>query len=62
MEIITLSGPQGNAFYLLGVAQKLCKQHNLNWEEVQQEMQSSDYDNLLKVFKKNFSEWVIVKD
>ena len=29
-QVIDLTGPQGNAFYLLGTAMKLCKQIGLD--------------------------------
>lgn len=57
MMKIELSGPQGNAFYLMGLVDDFGRQLNLNQEKVNKiinEMQSSDYDNLLKTFIKYF--------
>jgi hypothetical protein len=51
---IDLTGPQGNAFYLLGTAKNLAKQLGLNSTEIMEEMKSGDYENLLQVFDKNF--------
>ena len=51
---IDLTGPQGNAFYLLGTAKNLAKQLGLNGTEIMEEMKSGDYENLLQVFDKNF--------
>ena len=51
---IDLTGPQGNAFYLLGTANNLAKQLGLNSKEIMEEMKSGDYENLLQVFDKNF--------
>jgi hypothetical protein len=51
---IDLTGPQGNAFYLLGTARNLAKQLGLNGVEIMEEMKSGDYENLLQVFDKNF--------
>jgi hypothetical protein len=51
---IDLTGPQGNAYYLLGIAGNLSKQLNFNSESIQEEMMSSDYENLIKVFDKYF--------
>ena len=51
---IDLTGPQGNAFYLLGTAKNLAKQLELNGLGIMEEMQSGDYENLLEVFDKNF--------
>jgi hypothetical protein len=51
---IDLTGPQGNAFYILGVAKSLCKQLDFNESFVLNEMKSGDYDNLIEVFDKKF--------
>ena len=51
---IDLTGPQGNAFFLLGTATKLARQLDLNEYEVLAEMKEGDYENLLQVFDKNF--------
>ena len=51
---IDLTGPQGNAFYLLGTARNLAKQLGLDAEAICDEMRSGDYENLLEVFDKNF--------
>ena len=51
---IDLSGPQGNAFYLLGTANNLAKQLGLNGTEIMEEMKSSDYENLINVFDNYF--------
>jgi hypothetical protein len=51
---IDLSGQQGNAFYLLGLANNLSKKLNLNADIIQKEMMESDYENLIQVFDKYF--------
>jgi len=51
---IDLTGPQGNAFYLLGTARNLAKQLGLNGTEIMEEMKSSDYENLINVFDNYF--------
>jgi len=51
---IDLTGPQGNAYFLLGTATSLAKQLGLNGKEIVEEMKSSDYENLLQVFDTNF--------
>jgi hypothetical protein len=51
---IDLTGPQGNAFYLLGTASNLAKQLGLDSKVIQAEMMSGDYENLLEVFDSNF--------
>ena len=55
--VIDLTGPNGNAFYLMGTACNLMKQLKFTPEEadgVLDEMKSSDYENLIKVFDKYF--------
>ena len=45
-QVIDLTGPDGNAFFLLGTAMKLCKQIGISSErtdEILDEMRSSDY-------------------
>ena len=51
---IDLTGPQGNAFYLLGVANDLSKFFNFDSKNIQKEMMESDYENLIQVFDKYF--------
>ena len=54
---IDLSGPDGNAFMLLGRASSIGKQLGMSKEEIQEiltEMKSSDYEHLIKVFDDNF--------
>ena len=56
-QVIDLTGPDGNAFYILGTAMKLCKQIGISSErtdEILDEMKSSDYENLIKVFDRYF--------
>ena len=57
---IDLTGPQGNAFYLLGLASQLAKQLGIDKDAVLKEMQSSNYENLIKVFDKHFGNLVIL--
>jgi hypothetical protein len=60
MMEIDLSGPQGNAFFLLGTATRFARQLGMNEYEVLNEMQSGDYENLLEVFDKYFGDFVIM--
>lgn len=55
---IDLTGPQGNAFYLLGTAKNLANQLGLNGVEIMEEMKSGDYDNLVNTFDKYFGSFV----
>ena len=51
---IDLTGPNGNAFYILGVAKNLCKQVGIDSKPLLDEMMSGDYENLIEVFDKKF--------
>lgn len=51
---IDLTGPQGNAFFLMGTASNLAKQLGLNSDEITSEMRSGDYENLVEVFDNYF--------
>lgn len=62
--VIDLTGPQGNAFVLLGMANDFGKQ--LGWDpkkrgEINTEMISGDYENLIRVFDKHFGDFVILE-
>ena len=60
-QVIDLTGPDGNAFFLLGTAMKLCKQIGISSErtdEILDEMRSSDYENLIKSFDKYFGKLI----
>ena len=51
---INLLGPEGNAYFLLGTAREWGKQLDLDVDKIEEEMESSDYENLIKVFDKYF--------
>ena len=57
---IDLTGPDGNAFALMGYANRLATQ--LKWEDkgaaLINEMMEGDYEHLLKVFDNAFGEFV----
>jgi hypothetical protein len=55
---IDLTGPHGNAFYLLGTARNLAKQLGIPHQPIEDDMMSGDYDNLLSVFDKHFGDFV----
>tara|TARA_Y100000593_G_C4075952_1_gene221475 strand:- start:128 stop:355 length:228 start_codon:yes stop_codon:yes gene_type:complete len=60
-QVIDLTGPDGNAYYLMGTACNLMKQLKFTPEEadgVLDEMKSSDYENLIKVFDKYFGKLI----
>tara|TARA_R110000803_G_scaffold57922_1_gene116057 strand:- start:379 stop:600 length:222 start_codon:yes stop_codon:yes gene_type:complete len=55
---IDLTGPDGNAYALMGYAKKFAKQLDLDGEEIISNMMSGDYENLLAVFEENFGSFV----
>lgn len=55
---IDLTGPEGNAFVLMGYASRFARQLNLDSEAILDEMKSSDYENLVEVFDKYFGDYV----
>lgn len=55
---IVLTGPQGNAFYLLGLVDKYAKGIESDAKEIQEEMMAGDYENLIHVFDKYFGHFV----
>lgn len=56
--IIDLTGPQGNAFFLLGMAGKLAGKLGKDGEVIIKRMKSSDYDHLVEVFNDEFGDHV----
>ena len=59
--VIDLTGPQGNAYYLLGTASKFASQLGLDSNEIINEMTSDDYEHLIEVFDKYFGDFVILE-
>ena len=60
-QVIDLTGPNGNAFYLMGVACNFMKQLKFTDEEgesVFEELKSGDYEHLIKTFDKYFGDFV----
>jgi hypothetical protein len=55
---IDLTGPEGNAYTLLGYAIRWCKQLGRDWVAITNEMTSKDYEHLVEVFDREFGEFV----
>lgn len=55
---IDLTGPQGNAFFLLGTASNFAKQLGVDSKPILDEMKSGDYENLVQVFDRHFGSFV----
>jgi len=57
---IDLTGPQGNAYFLLGTAKKLCSQLGLDWKVIKTQMTEADYEWLVQTFDYHFGDFVIL--
>ena len=53
-QVIDLTGPQGNAFYLLGFASKHCEDLGYDKDDMLDEMKSGDYEHLITRFDYHF--------
>ena len=51
---IDLTGPQGNAFFLIGTARNLAKQLGKDSKQITNRTMSGHYENLLKIFDEEF--------
>lgn len=61
MIYVDLSGPQGNAFYLIGLGKKIgiqLERDRTHVNDVVNEMMAGDYDHLLKVFEREYGDFV----
>lgn len=59
--VIDLTGPDGNAYALMGYAKRFARQLDLDGDVIIKEMMSGDYENLLKVFDNYFGAFVILE-
>ena len=62
--IVDLSGPQGNAYALMGVARSIGRQLNRPYNEikdVETKMMSGDYDHLVKVLFLEYGDFIEFK-
>ena len=59
--VVDLTGPDGNAFVLMGMASKFARQLGIDKDEVINKMKSGDYENLIKVFDNYFGDFVILE-
>jgi hypothetical protein len=62
--VIDLTGPDGNAFVLMGMAKRFGRQ--LGWnsgkcQDLVNEMMDGDYEHLLQVFDREFGTFVILE-
>ena len=62
--VIDLTGPDGNAFALMGHAKSFAKQLGFTQEEITvilNDMMSGDYEHLVQVFDDNFGSFVVLE-
>lgn len=57
---IDLTGQEGNAHVLIGIARSLAKQLELDKDKITEEMISGDYENLIQVMEKYFGQYIIM--
>ena len=60
---IDLTGPEGNAYALMGYVKQWSRELEFTKENTQiilDDMRSNDYDHLLSVIEENFGEYVIL--
>ena len=51
---LELAGKDGNAFAILGRAKRVARENDMDWDKIQKEATSGDYDNLLQTMMKYF--------
>ena len=59
--VVDITGPDGNAFALMGLAMRLARQLGIDLTSIVKEMKSGDYENLIQVFDRNFGSIVILE-
>ena len=59
--VIDLTGPEGNAWALMGYARKFARELGKDDKKIIDEMMSGDYENLVAVFDREFGEYVILE-
>ena len=60
-KVIDLTGPDGNAFALMGYALRFARQLDLDSTQIREEMMAGDYENLVAVFDKYFGDYVVLE-
>ena len=62
MRYVDLTGPDGNAFALIGMVYEICEEIDRNPNRIVRDMKSGDYENLVEVFKQSFEHLVELED
>jgi len=55
---IDLSGPEGNAFFLMSLGSRIARGLRIDFAPIQKEMMNGDYDHLVEVFEDHFGDHV----
>ena len=62
--VLDLTGPEGNAFYLIGVARKLATQLEYAKDQIEsltKDLMSGSYEDLIARFDNEFGDFVILE-
>ena len=59
--ILDLTGPDGNAYALIGYAKQFGKQLGMDYNKIVQEMIKGDYKNLVILFVSHFGDYVVLE-
>lgn len=59
--VIDLTGPDGNAYCLMGYAKGWAKDIGKDWNPIHADMMSGDYEHLLAVIEREFGDYVILE-
>jgi hypothetical protein len=57
-RVVDLTGQDGNAFVLLGIAKGLCKQLEIEDDIILDDMKSGDYEQLIETFDNYFGDLI----
>lgn len=55
---LDLTGPEGNAYVLMGYAKQFSRELGLDHSDILKQMTSGDYEHLVSVFDKYFGNYV----
>jgi hypothetical protein len=61
MRVIDLTGPEGNAFYLMAYANKNARKIGLVGSAIVDEMKQGNYEHLVETFDRYFGDYVILE-
>lgn len=51
---LELTGKDGNAFMILGLARRVAIANDMDWDKISEEARAGDYDHLLRTMMKYF--------